>query len=659
MSRENNNTKHQVGIAVIGAGRIGLVHCEALTRVPGVQLVAVADFIYEAATTAAEKFHIPLVFQDWKEVLKLPQVHGIVVCSPSDTHADIIVAASRAGKHIFCEKPIDYDLKRIDLALTAVERAGILFQLGFQRRFDANFRRVREAVKSGEVGTPYMLHIVSRDPAPPPISYIKQSGGLFFDMMTHDFDMARFCMGSEIVEVTSLGANLVDPAIGEAGDIDCAVKGCICNSQTIHRDLPLNFFMDRYKEAYAREMETFVDIIQNHKTPPKREQLDLQVKSLQVLDFRLDHMLLGWLREWSASLFSSDDNETTPYLQYVLLFQAGVSAVELYLDWRQRKCYELKYIPKELEKQVKPEKFQKAQNYGKDKNTFSILSEVIQTGVHMTLFATHSLPRLWKYCSQIIEKHSFMNSIPAELQTTLLFSSVLFLGNKLISLPFRIYNTFVLEQRYGFNKTTGKLFVKDLVTGTLISAVIGYPSLMGLWYVLELSGQKLWLYFWLFTSSLSILLALLYPPLIMPLFNKFQPLQDQKLRQEIEELATQRSSHSNAFMYGIWKKGIVLYDSLLEQNKDHDERILAVLAHEMGHWKMKHTQKMLLIGLLHSLVLSWSYGKTANNESIYRSFGFDTKAHIIGLLLFTEDLNIQQMIMQEIWDIHLILSRLS
>jgi len=309
MSTENQ----KVGIAIIGVGRIGLVHCEALTtRVPDVAVVAVADFIEEAATAAAKKYRIPLAFQDWKQVLQLPQVHGIVVCSPSDTHADIIVAAANAGKHIFCEKPIDYDLKRIDQALKAVERAGVIFQLGFQRRFDADFVRVREAVKSGEIGSPFMLHIVSRDPAPPPISYIKQSGGLFFDMMTHDFDMARFCMGSEIVQVTSLGANLVDPAIGEAGDIDCAIvsvkfaNGCIgtieccrkaaygydqrieilgskgsvrndnhfphtaviSDAQSVHRDCGLNFFMDRYKEAYAREMETFVRVIRNREKAP-------------------------------------------------------------------------------------------------------------------------------------------------------------------------------------------------------------------------------------------------------------------------------------------------------------------------------------------------------------------------------------------------------
>jgi STE24 endopeptidase len=366
---------------------------------------------------------------------------------------------------------------------------------------------------------------------------------------------------------------------------------------------------------------------------------------------QLGKSMLDWLRSFTTRLIvSRDDQETKPYLQYVLLFQAGVTIVELYLDWRQRKCYEYKSIPKELEKHVTPEKFEKAQKYGKDKNTFSIWSQVVQTGVHMTLFATYSLPSLWNRCSQWMQKHT-LPIFPQELQTTLLYSSALFVGSKLISLPFRIYNTFVLEQKYDFNKTTWKLFVKDLFTESVLSAVIGYPSLIGLWYVLETSGPRLWLYFWLFTSSLSVLLALLYPPLIMPLFNKFQPLQDEKLRREIEELANQvgfplnkiyvmdgskRSSHSNAFMYGIWKKGIVLYDSLLEQNKGHDERILAVLAHEMGHWKMRHTQKMLVIGFLHSLALSWSYGKIANNESIYRSFGFQTKAHIIGLLLFSE-----------------------
>lgn len=304
-----------VRIGVIGAGRIGRVHCAALSRMSNLaQVVMIADFVEQAAQAAANEFRIPRSVKDWREVVHSPQVDAVIICSPSDTHYEIIVAAARAGKQIFCEKPIDYDLGRIDDALAEVRRAGVQMQIGFQRRFDANFRRVREAVSQGEIGQPYTLHIVSRDPAPPPLAYLKQSGGLFFDMMTHDFDMARFAMGSEIVEVVSAaGANLVDPEIGQqAGDIDTAIvtlrfangavgtieccrqasygydqrievhgsKGSVSignnypnnatvqDGHSVHRDLPLNFFMDRYRDAYALEMESFVRCLMEGKPVP-------------------------------------------------------------------------------------------------------------------------------------------------------------------------------------------------------------------------------------------------------------------------------------------------------------------------------------------------------------------------------------------------------
>jgi myo-inositol 2-dehydrogenase/D-chiro-inositol 1-dehydrogenase len=304
-----------VRIGIIGAGRIGRVHCAALARMSNLaQVVVIADFIEQAAQAAAKEFRIPRAVKDWQEVVQSPEVDAVIICSPSDTHYEIIVAAARAGKQIFCEKPIDYDLERIDNALSEVKRAGVQMQIGFQRRFDANFRRVREAVASGEIGEPYSLHIISRDPAPPPLAYLKQSGGLFFDMMTHDFDMARFTMGSEIVEVVAAaGANLVDPQIGEqAGDIDTAIvtlrfangaigtieccrkaaygydqrieihgsKGNVSTANnfpnnatlqdgaSVRRDLPLNFFMDRYRDAYALEMETFVRCIMEGKAVP-------------------------------------------------------------------------------------------------------------------------------------------------------------------------------------------------------------------------------------------------------------------------------------------------------------------------------------------------------------------------------------------------------
>jgi myo-inositol 2-dehydrogenase/D-chiro-inositol 1-dehydrogenase len=234
----------------------------------------------------------------------------VVICSSTDTHAQIIEEAAECGKQIFCEKPIDHDLKKIDSALWAVERAGVLLQIGFNRRFDANFLRLREAVVSGEIGEPHLLHIISRDPSPPSIEYIKVSGGLFLDMTIHDFDMARYLLGREVEEVYATGAVQVDPAIGVAGDVDTAVivlkftggaigtidnsrqavygydqrvevfgsGGCVqagnywpnevtmLGSKSVTRDLPLNFFMERYMDSYLDEMKQFVDAV--HKGGP-------------------------------------------------------------------------------------------------------------------------------------------------------------------------------------------------------------------------------------------------------------------------------------------------------------------------------------------------------------------------------------------------------
>eukprot|EP00188_Purpureofilum_apyrenoidigerum_P000252 Plantae.Rhodophyta-Purpureofilum_apyrenoidigerum.ctg11004.p1 GENE.Plantae.Rhodophyta-Purpureofilum_apyrenoidigerum.ctg11004~~Plantae.Rhodophyta-Purpureofilum_apyrenoidigerum.ctg11004.p1 ORF type:complete len:388 (+),score=87.67 Plantae.Rhodophyta-Purpureofilum_apyrenoidigerum.ctg11004:104-1165(+) len=305
------SASQMVRLGIIGAGRIGQVHCRALQRNEKATITIVADFFVEAAKKCAATFNIPKAVQDWKEVVDSPDVDAVIICSPSDTHHDIIIAAARAGKQIFCEKPIDYDLERIDEALSAVSNAGVKFQLGFQRRFDANFKRVREAVQGGEIGEPYMLTITSRDPAPPPLEYLKQSGGLFFDMMTHDFDMARFVIGSEIVEVTATASSF-DPSIEEIGDVTTAIvtlkfengavgviqccrkavygydqrlevlgsegaveignnypnTAIISAGDKIKKDLPLNFFMDRYKQAYEDEMIAFVNAVGNNEPVP-------------------------------------------------------------------------------------------------------------------------------------------------------------------------------------------------------------------------------------------------------------------------------------------------------------------------------------------------------------------------------------------------------
>src|SRR5579864_3354090 len=302
-----------LNIGLIGAVRIGRLHAQHLARrVPRARLVAVADVALDAAQACAAENSIPMAVADYRLLLDDPRVHAVVVCSATHTHAAIIQDSAARGKHIFCEKPIDLSLERTDSALTSVRNAGVKLQLGFNRRFDANYRRVRAAITNSEVGTLWRLHITSRDPSPPPLEYVKTSGGLFVDMTIHDFDMARFLSGSEVDQVFASSAVLVDPAIGAAGDVDTALTvlhfangaiGSIDNSRSavygydqrveafgsagmiatsnnysanieisdavsVHRDLPLNFFMQRYTQSYLDEMSAFVDWVLDDRPVP-------------------------------------------------------------------------------------------------------------------------------------------------------------------------------------------------------------------------------------------------------------------------------------------------------------------------------------------------------------------------------------------------------
>lgn len=296
-----------VNIGIIGAGRIGRIHAETLAqRIPSAQIASIADVNLAAAQATAARYRIPAATDDPALILNDPSIDAVVIASATNTHTTFIMQAAQAGKHIFCEKPIDVSLARIDAALQAVRTAGIQLQIGFNRRFDANFRRVREAVVNGEIGHPHRVHIVSRDPSPPPIDYVRVSGGMFVDMTIHDFDMARFLIGAEVDEIYTAAGVMVDPAIGEAGDVDTAVIvlrfangviGTIDNSrravygydqrvevfgdggsistannfpntaiistaQHIRTDLPLNFFLERYLDSYAAELGAFIDAIE-------------------------------------------------------------------------------------------------------------------------------------------------------------------------------------------------------------------------------------------------------------------------------------------------------------------------------------------------------------------------------------------------------------
>ena len=300
-------------IGIIGAGRIGSLHAKNITtEIPEGEVVAIADIFEDAAKRVAGELGIPNAYKDYRYILDDKDIDAVFICTSTDTHAKLIKEASDAKKDIFCEKPIALGLEEIDEALSKVKENNVILQIGFNRRFDPSFARVRELVKEGAIGEPHILKITSRDPLPPPIEYVKVSGGIFIDMTIHDFDMARFLIGDEIEEVFAQGSVLVDPEIGKAGDIDTAITtlkfkngalGVIDNSrkavygydqrvevfgskgvaraenkrpdETIygdekgfHASLPLFFFLERYREAYIKEVKAFIESIKEKKTPP-------------------------------------------------------------------------------------------------------------------------------------------------------------------------------------------------------------------------------------------------------------------------------------------------------------------------------------------------------------------------------------------------------
>ena len=296
-------------LGVIGTGRIGKVHIATLVQsVPKAEVVAIADINIAGAREVAKDFGISTVYSNYLDVINNPEVEAVVICSPTNTHAQYVIAAAKAGKHIFCEKPVDLSLEVIRGALDAVNKAGVKMMVGFNRRFDPNFYKIKQLVTEGKIGEPHILKITSRDPAPPPAEYSAVSGGMFMDMTIHDFDMARYIVGSEVTEVYTKAAVLVDPEIGKAGDVDTAIitltfangaigvidnsrkavygydqrveifgsKGMACAdnnypenhkyfaSDGVHGSLPLNFFMERYLEAYANEMKIFCESVINN-----------------------------------------------------------------------------------------------------------------------------------------------------------------------------------------------------------------------------------------------------------------------------------------------------------------------------------------------------------------------------------------------------------
>ena len=303
----------QLNIGIIGAGRIGKVHMQSITyNVPTAKVLGITDVFKDGLQELADKYGIEKVYDDYKEMLADKDIDAVLVCSSTDTHADISIEAAKAGKHVFCEKPVDLTPEKVQAVIDAVAEAGVKLQVGFNRRFDHNFAHVRSLINEGKVGNLELIKITSRDPEPPPAEYAAVSGGMFLDMTIHDFDMARFLAGSDVTEVYASATCLVDPAIGEAGDVDTAIinlkfengalgvidnsrraaygydqrievfgsKGAalaandtptnvtVMNAEGVTTDKPLYFFLERYMQSFRDEMVQFVDAVLNDKETP-------------------------------------------------------------------------------------------------------------------------------------------------------------------------------------------------------------------------------------------------------------------------------------------------------------------------------------------------------------------------------------------------------
>jgi myo-inositol 2-dehydrogenase/D-chiro-inositol 1-dehydrogenase len=313
-----------IEFAIFGAGRIGSIHAGNIVKAPGVHLKYVVDPNAEYAQALATRHgaqvaSIAQVFED-------KSIQAVLICSSTDTHADLILAAAAAKKHIFCEKPVDLDVERAKVCAAAVKSAGVTCMIGFNRRYDPTFAAVKSRLSAGEIGTPEMLIVTSRDPGAPPIPYIKSSGGIFKDMLIHDLDVFRWILEDEADTVYASASCLVDPAIAEAGDADSTAvtirtrKGRLCvintsrraaygydqrfevlgsggmlqagnhvptevissTATSVMRDLPERFFLERYRAAYAAETTHFLAVLAGKETV--RTTIDDGVKALELAD---------------------------------------------------------------------------------------------------------------------------------------------------------------------------------------------------------------------------------------------------------------------------------------------------------------------------------------------------------------------------------------
>ena len=346
------------------------------------------------------------------------------------------------------------------------------------------------------------------------------------------------------------------------------------------------------------------------------------------------------------------DRPGFPWKKVIVGFSLGQYVFERFLAFRQYRILKQTKPPKVLEGEISQEVFDKSQAYGRAKSTFGLISGLFSQIQNYSIIYFDLLPKLWSLTGVWLLRYAPLG-YRGEITHTLIFFFVFNVISTVLDLPISWYSTFVLEEKFGFNKQTPMLFFTDLIKSQALMVAFGAPLLSGFLAIIQKTGNSFFYYLWLFSVAVQVFAITIYPILILPLFNKLSPLEEGKLKTGVEALAkrlgfplselyvidgSKRSAHSNAYFYGLpWKKHIVIYDTLIE--KSETEEVIAVLGHELGHWSLGHTTKLLGIAQFHMFYIFALFSVFINNRSLYQSFGFHKEFPIIiGFILFSDAL---------------------
>ncbi|ERT02053.1 STE24 endopeptidase [Sporothrix schenckii 1099-18] len=365
--------------------------------------------------------------------------------------------------------------------------------------------------------------------------------------------------------------------------------------------------------------------------------------------------MLGLLQRLARFL----DRPAFPWKRLIMGFSLAQYFLEGFLSLRQYQVLKATKAPKVLQHEVSQEVFDKSQAYGRAKAKFELVNGIWNQLQNFAFFQFDLLPKLWAWSG-----HLLLQFAPArfsgEISQSIVFVLTTILLNQLLSLPGSVYHTFVLEAKFGFNKQTPKVFVTDILKTQLLTFTLVPPILAAFSSIIRRTGDQFFYYVWLFGAGLQVFMISIYPIAILPLFNKLSPLEEGPLKTDVEDLAkklkfplhelyvidgSRRSAHSNAYFFGLpWKKHIVIYDTLIE--KSETEEVVAVLAHELGHWSLGHTTRLFAISQAHFFYIFALFSVFINNKSLYADFGFTQRPIIIGFLLFSDALAPMDMVIK-------------